>query len=422
MHIAIVTSGGAGMFCGACMHDNTVAQALMDQDVDVSLIPTYTPLRLDEENHGLNRIFLGGLNVYLNSRFKWWNSLPKFATSWLDHPSVIRLATSFAVSNDASELGELTVSMLDGDSGPYRAAIAELAGFIKQLNPDAVFFSNALLSGAVKEIKRQVSVPIYCQLQGDDVFLDGLPEVYRRQAIDLVSQRAQDFDGFVTHTEFYRRYMANYLSLPVELFSVLPLGIDVDLHPGEPRKGTPERFIVGYFGRMAPEKGLHHLVDAFLLIKEKIPHAQLKIGGQQGKSNQPYLRKTLAKLHDAGVDVTNIGSPDTMREKVHFFSDVDVFSMPTEFLEPKGLPVLEAMANGIPVVQPAHGSFPEMLEATGGGILVKPRDPQALADGILELADCDKRFEFAKAAWEGVRRHYRLPEMAKKMVELVRNS
>lgn len=422
MHIAIVTSGGAGMFCGACMHDNTVARALMDQGVEVSLIPTYTPLRLDEENRGLPRVFLGGLNVYFNSRFKWWGSLPKFATSWLDNPAVIRWATSFAVSNDASELGDLTVSMLNGDSGPHRAAIVELAGFIKQLKPDAVFFSNALLSGAVKEIKRQVAVPIYCQLQGDDVFLDGLPEKYRKQAIELVSQRAQDFDGFVTHTEFYRRYMANYLSLPVDLFSVLPLGIDVDEHPGRPHKGTPARFTVGYFGRMAPEKGLHHLVDAFVLVKEKLPHAQLKIGGQQGKSNQPYLKKTLAKLYDAGIEVTNVGSPGTLKEKVQFFSDIDVFSMPTEFLEPKGLSVLEAMANGIPVVQPAHGSFPEMLEATGGGLLVKPRDPEALAVGILELADPEKRFEFAKAAWEGVRRHYQLPEMAKKMIELVSNS
>ena len=68
MHIAIVTAGGAGMFCGSCMHDNTWARSLKKQGAQVTLLPTYTPLRLDEHDESTRPVFLGGINVYLDFR------------------------------------------------------------------------------------------------------------------------------------------------------------------------------------------------------------------------------------------------------------------------------------------------------------------------------------------------------------------
>lgn len=68
MHIAIITAGGAGMFCGSCMLDNTLARALQAAGTEVTLIPTYTPTRTDEENASLSRVFFGGINVYLDSK------------------------------------------------------------------------------------------------------------------------------------------------------------------------------------------------------------------------------------------------------------------------------------------------------------------------------------------------------------------
>ncbi len=419
MHIAIVTAGGAGMFCGSCMHDNTWAHALIAQGHEVSLIPTYTPLLLDERNASIDRVFLGGLNVYLNGKFGWWKAVPRLFTRWLDHPALIRWATSFSISNDAAELGELTLSMLQGGNGPHQTAISELARFLKQLRPDVIIFSNALLSGAVQTIKKTCPVPILCVLQGDDGFLDSLSETYKHQAISKVSQLAHDFDGFFVHSEFYRDYMARYLSLPIDRFSVLPLGIDTDEHPGRPRTTVEGRYVVGYFARMAPEKGLHHLTQAFPLLKQKIPYATLKIGGYQDGPCRAYLEKTLAPLKAAGIEVENIGSPKTLEEKLKFFSDIDVFTVPTQFLESKGMPVLEAMANGVPVVQPAHGAFPEMLNATEGGLLVRPHDPVALANGLSELANPEVRSKHAHAAWQGVRQHYTLALMAERTLELL---
>lgn len=421
MHVAIITAGGAGMFCGSCMHDNTWARALLADGVEVSLIPTYTPLRVDEQNASLNRVFLGGINVYLNSKLRWWHRMPRLLTSWLDRPGVIQLATKGAVSNDAKELGELAISILNGEHGAHREAIDELANFLKNdLRPDVIIFSNALLSGALAAIKQACPVPVLCTLQGDDVFLESLPVDYRQRAIDLVSRNARQFDGFLTHTRFYRDDISQYLHLPVERFSVLPLGIDTAEHTGLPQFGGTEPYRIGYFARFAPEKGLHHLIDAMELLRQRIPNVELRIGGYQGPPHDAYLKQMLERLSRSGISYKNIGSPGSVQEKVAFLGSVDVFSVPTDFLEPKGMSILEAMANGVPVVQPAHGAFPEMIQATGGGRLVEPKNAQALADALAELADPVLRSQLAQQAWAGVREHYDSRQLADRTLDIIR--
>ena len=420
MHIAIVTAGGAGMFCGSCMHDNTWAKALIAAGHEVSLIPTYTPLRLDENSEALGRVFFGGINVYLNDRYRWWSSAPRFMTRWLDHPGIIRLATRWSVSNQAQELGELTLSMLRGEEGPHRKAVEELDSFISDhLKPDVVIFSNALLVGALRVLRQRFDGPILSVLQGDDVFLDGLSEEYKQPVIDLMSQRSAEFDGFLVHSEFYRDYMAEYLNLPTEKFRVIPLGIEMEGNTGTV-DGRPEQpFTIGYFARIAPEKGLHHLAEGFVRFKEHASDARLRIGGYLGPGERAYFGEAIARLGNYDESVKYIGSPKTHEQKVEFLKSIDVLSVPTDFQEPKGLYVLEAMANGTPVVQPNHGAFPEILGKTEGGILVEPKNPDALADGLAKMSDQPTRRQHAESGWKKVRDQYSAEVMAKRTIEVL---
>lgn len=414
MHIAIITAGGAGMFCGACMHDNTWAKALRKAGAEVTLIPTYTPIRVDEEDMSVERVFLGGINVYLDQQSKLWRKLPRWMTTWLDHPAVIKLATSFGVTNDARKLGELTLAMLDGELGPARRQIEELAEFIgRDLKPDVVCFSNALLSGTVRLIRSHFSGPIYCTLQGDDVFIDSLPDPYRQACIRSMSERVREFDGIVVHSEFYRDHMSQMLSVPPELFEILPLGIDLTGHDGLVDKPESDSLTVGYFGRICPEKGLHQLIEAVLKLPCHGPRVRLVAGGYLGTRDARYFDEVSRAGKALGDRFTYAGSPPDRESKVELLKSFDIFSMPTTYREPKGISVLEALANGVPVVQPAHGAFVEMLSATEGGLLFEPGDPIDLATRIDELAhDRERRIELARKGQMAVRTRFSSEVMA----------
>lgn len=405
MHIALITAGGAGMFCGSCMHDNTLARALMAAGHEVSLIPTYTPIRVDEGDVSAHKVFLGGINVYLDDALPLWRRLPRTLVGWLDAPAVIRLVTRFGISSNARNLGRLTVDLLRGDRGPQAREIDELARFLgQQLKPDVVCFSNALLAGVLPRLKQAFSGRVFCLLQGDDIFLDDLIEPYRHEAFELLRTHARLFDGFLVHSAYYRDFMCAYLDLAREKMHVVPLGIDLAGHDGLPKPEAADPFTIGYFARICPEKGLRQLVEAFHIVHAKHPRTRLVAAGYLGPRDKAYFDEVAKSAADLGEAFHYAGSPPGHAEKVQFLKSLEVLSVPTVYREPKGLYVLEAMANGIPVVQPRHGAFPEMLEATGGGLLVNPLDPADLARGLSELiVDPPRRLDFARRGHVSVR-------------------
>lgn len=413
MHLAIITAGGAGMFCGSCMHDNTWARALHRAGVEVSLIPLYTPIRVDEEDQTSSPIFYGGINTYLNDHYPFWRWMPRFLTRWLDSPSVIQRVTSRAISNDAAELGSMTATMLLGENGPHRQAGEELSEFVEALRPDVVCFSNSILCGSLRTLRSRFKGPVYCVLQGDDVFLDGLVEPYRQQVMSRLIERSAEFDGFVVHSRFYRDYMANYLKLPHEKFCELPLAIDCSKHDGLPKADLGAHPTIGYFARVCPEKGLDLLVQSVVRLRQSIPDIRLRAGGYLSPHNQPYLENVRRLAKPLGDAFEYIGSPETHAAKVAFFKSIDVFCVPARFQEPKGLYVLEAWANGLPVVLPDHAAFPELIESTGGGILAAPENPDSISQVLSQLLrDSELRKSLAFAGHQGVRQRHDMNSLA----------
>lgn len=423
MHIAIITAGGAGMFCGSCMQDNTLARALIAQGAEVSLVPTYTPIRVDEENASNTPIFFGGINVYLDYYFPPWRWLPRWMTRWLDSPWMLKLATSRGVSNDATQLGGLTVAMLDGEVGPIRGLVREFVDFVvHKIRPDAVVFSNSLLVGALRELRRNFEGPIYCTLQGDDVFLDGVPEPPRGHVLELVSTRSAEFDGFLLHSDFYRRYMADYLSLDIDRMQVIPLGLDFTGHSGQPRAAASPPTI-GYFARIAPEKGLLELAEAFLELQQRLPDCRLRFGGFLNPQHQGYFEEVMKRLASVREKVAYIGSPETHEDKVEFYRSIDVLCMPTKFQEPKGLYVLEALANGVPVVLPNRGAFPELIASTGGGVIADSNSPSDIADALHQiLSDEPRRLSLAEAGHAKVRESHSASSTAAAMIRILQEA
>ena len=412
MKVAYITAGAAGMYCGTCIHDNTVATVLKKQGHNVTLIPTYTPTRTDEANVSLNRVFFGGLNVYLQQKLSLFRHTPWAVDRLLDSPTLLNGLSRFSGATDARDLGQLTVSMLSAEQGYQKKELAKLVQWLKTANrPDIVYLTNSMLVGFAREIKNALGVPVICALQGEDIFLQELIEPYKTEALTLLAERAADADGFVAPCRYYAHFMADaYLKVPVDNIDVVPLGLNLDGH-GEAvsRPGHPP-FVIGYLARICPEKGLHILVDAFYALTQELgkENIHLHVAGYLGKKDIPYFEELESQIQawDLAASFVHHGEV-TRSQKIDFLNRLHVFCVPTVYRESKGLSILEALANGVPVVQPRHGAFPEMIEATGGGILVTPESADAVVKGIMALYnDAEQRERLGRTGQSNVHQKF----------------
>jgi len=390
LRIAYLTAGGAGMFCGSCMHDNTLARALIRRGVDCQLLPLYTPIRTDEENVSSEHLLFSGLNVYLQQKYAFFRWLPGWMDWLFERPWLVKLATSFGVETDARLLGAMTVSMLRGHEGNQRKEVDKLCRWLRQSQPDLVVLTNMLIAGCAPDLKRELGVPVLVTLQGDDIFLDELQEPFKSQTFELLRQLDASVDGYLTFSNFYADYMAEYLGIDRQRIQLVPLGIDTDQFAVDPAEITlAERPpTIGYLARLVPEKGLHVMVDAFIRLRTLpgMDQARLRIAGWYGAKYRPYVHEQQAKIEQAGLtDAVEILGTVDRRRKLEFLRGIDCLSTPSLYRDPKGLYVLEALAAGVPVVQPNHGAFPELLAAVGGGHLVEPNNPEALAAKLHEV-------------------------------------
>jgi glycosyltransferase involved in cell wall biosynthesis len=423
MKIAFITAGAAGMYCGSCLRDNTLVNALRQLGHDALLIPTYTPITTDEDDASQRRVFFGGVNVYLEQKFWLFRHTPWIIDRLFNFRWLLKWVSRFAVQTDYSQLGDLTISMLEGRQGKQAKEVEKLVAFLVDEQPEVVLFTNALLSGAIPAVKAALPSPVLVTLQGDDIFLDALPEPARARCLELIRANDRSVDGYLSTSTYYADYMASYLGIARERITVVPPGIQLAGH-GEPQGiRTQEPFVIGYFARVCPEKGFHRLVEAFIRLRQQptAPRTLLKASGWLGANQRRYFDEQLKRLDAAGLrsDFEYVESP-THEAKVRFLRALDVLCVPTTYREPKGLYVLEAWANGIPVVLPAHGVFPELVESTGGGLLVAPDSLEALANGLHRLlTDTDFRRRAAQAGAAAVRQRYTAEIMARNTLAVV---
>lgn len=389
MKIVYLAAGAAGMYCGSCLHDNTLAAALRALGEDVALVPTYTPLRTDEEDQSERTVLFGGINVYLQEKLPLLRHTPRWLDRWLDAPWLLNLLSRAQLSVDAAKLGGLTVSMLRGEQGHQAKEIARLVDWLRAEGPpEVVHLSNALLIGMAREIGRQLDRPVVCSLSGEDIFLDKLLPEFQRQAQAAMRERAGDVAAYVALNQYYADHMSSYLGLDRRRVHVIPHGLKLAGHGTRRRAAESEPFTIGYFARICPDKGLHHLVDAFRLLAGEpgLPPLRLKIAGYLGAGDRSYAAQQQSKLRRWGLAPRVEFHGELSRPaKIAFLQSLDVMCVPTVYRESKGLSILEALANAVPVVLPRHGAFPEVVADTQGGLLHEPEDPADLARVLAEL-------------------------------------
>ncbi len=424
MKILSITAGAAGMYCGSCSRDNALAVELLSRGHQVTLLPLYTPTHPDEPNVSRKRVLFGGISIYLQQYAPFFRRAPRFLDRVWDAPWVINAFASRSLSTDPAMLGDLTVSMLEGERGVLRREFDKLVDWLAdEPVPDVVNLPNSLLIGLAAPLREALDRPICCTLQGEDLFLDGLVEPYRTRAIDLIQRQIADVDTFIAVSDYYVPAMAEMLSIPREKIAVVPLGINLAGYTR--RTTTNEVFRVGYFARLSPEKGLRVLADAYVGLRERTAGAPIRLesAGYLAPAHQSYLEEVKHTLERGGVahEFTYHGAVDRAG-KLAFLQSLDVLSVPATYDEPKGVFLLEAMAAGVPVVQPRRGAFTEIVDRTGGGILVAPDDPSALADGLYTLwKDRALAERLGEQGFTGVRAHYSVQKSADRLLGVYEN-
>jgi glycosyltransferase involved in cell wall biosynthesis len=389
MRIVQITPGAGKMFCGACLRDNALVTELRRLGHSATLTPLYLPLTLDEADQSAGApLFYGGINVYLEQHSALFRHAPRWLHHWLAAPFLLRLAAGPATSTRPEHLGAITLSMLRGEAGHQARELGELIDWLRGEKPEVICLSNALLIGLVRRLRSELRVPVICSLQGEDWFMDALPPGPRETAWRTMAERAAEADLFIAPCNYFAELMRRRLRLPPERVRVVFNGINLDGFARDPQSAirNPPCPTLGYLARMSREKGLEKLVDAFLLLKkrDRVKNLKLRVGGSCGPADRPLVAELRKRLEKAGVagDVDFV--PNLSRAaKLEFLGTLSVFSVPATYGEAFGLYLIESLAAGVPVVQPAHSAFPEIVQATGGGLLCDAQDLNALA-GALE--------------------------------------
>jgi len=416
MRILHLTPGTGSFHCGSCLRDHALIKALRVRGHDAMMVPLYLPLVTDREfGTQEEAVQIGGISLFLQQKFTWFHHMPRFIHNWLNRPDFLRKASRRMGMTSAKALGEMALGSLLGTEGRQWGEWKKLIAWIRSEGKiDVISFSNSLLSGLAPTIEKELGIPVVCSLQGEDSFLDTLPDPYREQCWDAMRRNARSIRRFVAPSHFYADLMRQRLDATADQIQVVHNGIDAtSFTTAAPDPNWPT---IGYFARMIHGKGLTTLVDAYIALVKRgsIPRLKLLIGGAKTAADEKYVAGLQAKLKAAGCDGRVEWRPNLdFKEKVHFFRDLTVFSVPATYGEAFGLYVIESIASGVPVAQPNHGAFPELIEKTGGGILCEPDNVESLATALESLLlDSDRCDQLAKTGMTNIRAHFTATQMA----------
>jgi glycosyltransferase involved in cell wall biosynthesis len=416
--IVFLSPGTGSYYCGACMRDNALARELHRSGHDVTIAPMYLPLSLDEQAlEGLDKVpvFFGGINVFLQQKASFFRKTPRLFDRLLNAKWLLRWAARHSHMTSAREHGEMTQAMLDVGTSRLRKELDKLCDWLEQLGkPDVICLSTALLAGLAPELKARFGVPVVVFFQGEDTFLDSLPRPWRGGCWLSLTRRLPATDLLISPSRAYAELMRSKLGLARGRIEVLHNGISLEGYapPAQP-PATPA---IGYLGRMSREKGVYILLEAFFVLAlEKGDHTtRLRIAGTATAGDEPFIREMKRRISNVKLDSRVDWLPNLTREqKIDFLRGLTLFSVPVTYEEAFGLYVIEAMACGVPVVQPESASFPEIIAATGGGVCVRPRHPDSFANAWHELLqDPARRAELGQSGRLGVEKRFTSRTMA----------
>lgn len=423
MKIVYITPGSGGKFyCQNCYLDSQLIKSLQTLGHEVTSVPMYLPAQIEADgNHVHTPVFYGAINLYLKEKIPVFRHAPHWMERLLDSPGLLHMAARLSGSTNPTGLEEMTLSMLKGESGRQGAELDQLVSYLKStFNPDLIHLSNALLLGLARKLKTELNTPVICSLQDEHEWIDLMSKDYQRKTWNLMARKAREVDLFITASHFYADKCSKQLNLPADRMAVVAGGISFEEYQQSPLPLDPP--VIGYMCRMSQYFGLDILVDAFLRLKDTSPLKQLKLHltGGYSTEDKPFVKKMIRKISNLGYrdDVTIFRRFDK-QGRIEFLKSLTLLSVPVPAGEAFGIYQLEALAAGVPVVQPRVGGYPEFIENTGGGILYQPNDSIHLAAAVSSLLRDHARVKhLGKKGHQAAMKKYSITAAAKTMASL----
>jgi len=384
----LVPGSGGTFYCQNCLRDYALVRALRREGHDVTLLPLYLPpFGDDAQTDNKAPVFFGGINVYLQQRFGVFRRTPRWIDRLFDAPWMLKIAAAMEGSTSAANLGPMTLSMLAGRNGRQKKEVDRLVTWIERhKKPDVIHVSNALLLGLAPELKGALDVPIVCSLQDEEPWVGAMPAPYNRLCWEAVAGHAKHVDAFIATSRWYADRMSDRIKVAREGIAVVYLGVETDQFvPADLRVAPPA---IGFLSRLTEAQGFGILVDAFIELKQDpaLKDLRLRATGGCTTADRPFVDAVRAKLRRHGLeDSVDFLSEFQRAGRNEFLRTVSVLSIPVPQGEAFGIQLVEAMACGVPVVQPRVGAYPEIIEATGGGILYDPDSSGGLVEALRSL-------------------------------------
>jgi glycosyltransferase involved in cell wall biosynthesis len=419
----IVPGSGDSFYCQNCVRDAVLIRALRALGHDVIMVPMYLPLLA--EGSDLSRgspVFYGAVRLYIEEKFPALRRMPRLLSRLLDSPALLHWVASRASSTRARGLEDLTLSVLRGEHGRQTADLAQLVAWLRtEPRPDIVHLSNALLMGLAAPLKREFGSPVVCSLQDEDAWIDSMDAAGAVRIWETMSAQAESIDAFIAVSAFFRDVMARRMAVPPARIRVVPPGVRVEDFVRTSLPFTPR--VIGYISRLAEGAGLGTLVDAFLILRQdkQLRQVRLLATGGMTRDDVAFVEAQRAKVSAAMADGhVRIGDSAFDRKgRAAFLQGITLLSVPASSEISTGTFLLEAMAAGVPVVQPRLGAYPEIVMQTQGGILYEPNTPERLAEALTSLLlDPPRVREISRAAREGVAAHYGAERTAGRLADL----
>jgi len=417
--VHIIPGSGGGFYCQNCMRDNELVHALRGLGHNVTIVPMYLPLNLNTSiEQGDTPVFYGAINVYLKQQLPLFRYAPLWLERVFDSKPLLQLAARLSGSTSAEGLEEMTISMLMGEQGKQATELDHLIRWLKhEEKPDVIHLSNALLLGLAPRLKQELSARLYCTLQDEHQWIDPMHAAYQQRVWQLMADKARFVDRFITVSHYYAQFMQKNLQLPESQIALVPMGIQLNGY--ESAASALPTPVIGYLNRLSEMFGLETLLDAYILLKKKFRHLELHLTGGYTAADKPFLKRLQNKINRAGVrDSVKIFTDFQRSSRLRFLRSLSVLSVPVPYGEAFGTYLIEALASGVPVVQPRAAAFPEFIQATGGGLLCEPNDPASLAEKISGLLlDPALAIELGRQGRQMVMQNYSIEKMAERMAQ-----